>query len=170
VENRPGNNLTNANFALALNLRDRSSNLNMAIAKFPPEIQLIQASTLYPSPPWGLLDQPDFHNQVVSENTLPPDAIRSTTKNYEILIGCQSTFANGPKLIDLDILFYTDYALSTFRLQTPHPHLQERAFALVPLCDMVSTFCHPILRKTAQDLPQEIPSGVFRSLSEIPAC
>ena len=79
-------------------------------------------------------------------------------------MGRQESFRYGPRLIDLDILFYGEREMDTLALKIPHPHLQERAFVLVPLYEIAPGFIHPVLRKSVADLLKEIDARGVRLL------
>ena len=82
------------------------------------------------------MDQPSFLNQVIEAETQPPEKVLAFLKNLEVELGRQPTFRNGPRLIDLDLLFYDDWVFQSEALAVPHPRLAERAFVLVPLADL----------------------------------
>ncbi|HBX71072.1 MAG TPA: 2-amino-4-hydroxy-6-hydroxymethyldihydropteridine diphosphokinase, partial [Chloroflexi bacterium] len=95
--------------ALGTNLGDRLANLQSAIRQMPPEVTILAQSPIYQTPPWGYADQPDFLNQVVmAETNLPPQALLAYLKTLEIRVGRMPTFRYGPRVVDLDILFYGD--------------------------------------------------------------
>jgi 2-amino-4-hydroxy-6-hydroxymethyldihydropteridine diphosphokinase len=143
--------------ALGTNLGDRLANLQQALAALPPLVRLLAASPVYETPPWGYVDQPAFLNQVVQAETgLDPHALLSTLKQVETSVGRQATFRYGPRLIDLDILFYDDLLLNTPELTIPHPHIPERAFVLVPLADLNPDLLHPSLAKTVRQMLEGI--------------
>jgi len=84
--------------------------------------RFINASSIYVTPPWGYEDQPDFYNQVLEVQTaLEPFPLLGYLKTIERQMGRQKTFRYGPRLIDLDILFYGERVINTKKLQIPHP-------------------------------------------------
>ena len=67
----------------------------------------------------------------------------------------------GPRLIDLDLLFYGDAVIREDGLEAPHPRLHERRFVLAPLAEIAPGFVHPVLKKTVSELLAELPAGDF---------
>lgn len=143
--------------ALGSNLGDRLSNLEAALAALPPAVRLMVASSVYETPPWGYLDQPAFLNQVVKVKTdLPPGELLTCLKALEVELGRVDSVRYGPRVIDLDILFYDDLVLEIPGLTIPHPRLHERAFVLLPLADMAPELRHPVEGATVVELLQRI--------------
>jgi 2-amino-4-hydroxy-6-hydroxymethyldihydropteridine diphosphokinase len=159
--------LHNIYLALGANLGDRPANLQQALASLPPLVRLLAASPVYETPPWGYADQPAFLNQVVqAETALDPLALLHTLKGIEASVGRTATFRYGPRLIDLDILFYDDLSLDTPELTIPHPHIPERAFVLVPLADLNPDLQHPLLGKTVRQMLAGVDTqGIHRFTS-----
>jgi len=139
--------------SLGSNLGDRSTNLHKAISHLPPKVQLVTQSSIYKTEPWGYSDQPSFLNQAIKADTsLEPFELLAFLKEIEISMGRQETFHFGPRLIDLDILFFDDLILDSPELTIPHPHIAERAFVLIPMAEIAPDFFHPVLNKTIQEL------------------
>jgi 2-amino-4-hydroxy-6-hydroxymethyldihydropteridine diphosphokinase len=153
--------------ALGSNIGDRLANLNSAIAALPPKVATLALSLVYETAPWGYTDQPAFLNQVIRAETrlLPPDLLIHL-KSIETSLGRTPSFRYGPRLIDLDILFYDDLILESPNLIIPHPRLHERAFMLVPLADLAPTLCHPILGKTVRQMLNEVDARDINLYSE----
>ena len=139
--------------ALGTNLGDRRANLRAAIAALPPAVTVLAKSPIYQTPPWGITDQPAFLNMALKgETLLAPLALLSLLKRLEIQLGRTPSIRYGPRQIDMDILFYAGLILDTPELVIPHPRLQERAFALVPLADIAPDYYHPVLEKTVREM------------------
>jgi 2-amino-4-hydroxy-6-hydroxymethyldihydropteridine diphosphokinase len=139
--------------ALGSNLGDRLANLKAAIAAISHVVTVLAESPVYETPPWGVTDQPAFLNMVIKGEThLAPLALLVHLKHLETQLGRLPSVRYGPRLIDMDILFYDELVLNTPELILPHPHLQERAFVLVPLADLAAEFVHPVFGKTVRQL------------------
>jgi 2-amino-4-hydroxy-6-hydroxymethyldihydropteridine diphosphokinase len=138
---------------LGTNLGDRVGNLHAAIAAMPPAVIVLRQSKIYETTPWGFHDQPDFLNQVIKARTnLAPLDLLHYLKDIEKRLGRKETFRYGPRLIDLDILFYDDLILELPELSIPHPHMAERAFVLAPLAEIIPNFRDPLSGKRLVDL------------------
>ena len=148
--------------SLGSNLGDRLANLRKACDEIEPKIHLIDQSPVYETEPWGYSDQPLFLNQVVkAETDLEPFDLLTFLKDTEVHIGRRETFRFGPRLIDLDILFYDDLSMETPSLTIPHPRMKERAFIIMPLADIAPDLVHPSLGKTINQLKDDLdPSSV----------
>jgi dihydropteroate synthase/2-amino-4-hydroxy-6-hydroxymethyldihydropteridine diphosphokinase len=138
---------------LGTNLGDRDANLQAAREALPPQVKVLRASTVHETAPWGYADQPAFLNQVLEcETELQPLELLAHLKAIEARLGRTPTFRFGPRLIDLDILFYGEAVVDTPILTIPHPRLHQRAFALAPLAELAPHLKHPRLGKTVQEL------------------
>ena len=125
---------------LGANLGDAATTLRQAIEVLSelPQTRLARASGLYRTPAWGLTDQPDFINAVVVLDTvLPARALLDALLVIERDFGRVRVEGErwGPRSLDLDLLLYGDAVIDEPGLRVPHPHLHERAFALLPLLE-----------------------------------
>lgn len=139
--------------ALGSNLGDRLANLKQAINSLTPQMDVKAKSHVYETPPWGYEDQPTFLNQVIKAKTyLDPEPLLKHLKRLEVALGRKETVRNGPRVIDIDILFYDDIVLNESTLTIPHPRLHERAFVLLPLMDIDPELVHPVNKKTVREM------------------
>ena len=153
--------------ALGTNLGDRPANLCAAIAALPPSVVVRQSSPVYETPPWGVTDQPVFLNMVVKAKTrLEPAALLAHLKRIEQELGRTPTVRWGPRVIDMDILFYDDLVLETPEATIPHPRLHERAFVLIPLADIAPDLRHPVLGKTVAEMLAECDTSGIKQYGQ----
>jgi len=139
--------------ALGSNLDNRLANLKRAVAALSPQMEVQAKSHVYETPPWGYEDQPKFLNQVIKVKTyLEPEPLFKHIKRLEATLGRKTSFQNGPRLIDIDILFYDDLVLNTASLVIPHPRLHERGFVLLPLMDIDPELVHPVNKKSVREM------------------
>jgi 2-amino-4-hydroxy-6-hydroxymethyldihydropteridine diphosphokinase len=94
-------------------------------------------SRLYRTPPWGILEQPDFVNAAARlETALAPRQLLDALLAIEAAAGRVRGVTNGPRTLDLDLLLYGDQVIAVPGLVVPHPRLHQRAFVLLPLADV----------------------------------
>ena len=106
-------------------------------------------SAIYETEPWGFESDDIFWNQVLEISTgLSAEEVLTQTQQIENELG-RTRKANryDSRIIDIDILFFGNQIIQTENLVVPHPRIQERKFALVPLCEIVSGLIHPIFQK-----------------------
>ena len=100
-------------------------------------VSLAALSSVYRTPPWGKLDQPDFLNMAaLVETTLTARALLALCLEVECGLGRERRERWGPRLIDIDVLTFGDATIDEPNLKVPHPRLPERAFALAPLAEI----------------------------------
>lgn len=151
--------------ALGTNIGDREANLKEALQLLPPQVQILTVSRLYETAPAYILDQSAFLNIALKGHTaLPPADLLTYLKQAEKKLGRRPTRRYGPRLIDLDIIFYDDLIYEIPDLQIPHPRMSERGFVLYPLADVAAEVVHPSLKQTVADLLAHLPDseGILR--------
>ncbi len=124
---------------LGSNIGDGPSNIATALKLLEQSgvVEVIAVSSIYKTAPWGYAAQEPFANACALARTqLDPDALLAAVKKVETDMGRTETVRWGPRLIDIDILFYGDAPLSTPDLVLPHKELFNRAFVLVPLAEI----------------------------------
>jgi len=148
---------------LGSNLGDREQNLARATDLLAQRVKIEKTSALYVTEPVDYRDQPLFLNAVCRiQTSLSPDELLGLAKRIETALGRQPSFPNGPRPIDIDILFYGDNIVNLPHLMIPHPHVQERAFVLVPLAEIAPKLVHPLSGQTVTEMV-----GQLRDLSGV---
>ena len=105
---------------------------------------LMKVSSLYESAPIGYSAQRAFINAVVQvETTLSPQDLMLALLDLEAQHHRIRQQKNGPRTLDLDILVFNEWRITTETLVIPHPRAQERAFVLLPLLELVPNLFIP---------------------------
>jgi 2-amino-4-hydroxy-6-hydroxymethyldihydropteridine diphosphokinase len=140
--------------SLGSNLGDRAANLERAIEALSEiSVRVLRRSSIYETEPVDFLAQPWFLNCVVeAETLLVPRQLLEGLQLIERKLGSRKIVPRGPRIIDLDVLFYETEVIHEAAIEVPHPRLVERRFVLVPLAELAPELRHPILRKTAAEL------------------
>jgi 2-amino-4-hydroxy-6-hydroxymethyldihydropteridine diphosphokinase len=140
--------------SLGSNLGDRAAHLESAIeALAEVGVRLLRRSSFYETEPVDFLAQPWFLNCVVeAETSLSPEQLLGALQEIERQLGSRKLVAHGPRIIDLDLLFYGDSVVHAPKMEIPHPRMAERRFVLVPLAELAPALQHPVLHATATEL------------------
>jgi 2-amino-4-hydroxy-6-hydroxymethyldihydropteridine diphosphokinase len=138
---------------LGSNIEDKKQHLRDALELIAGLGVICHLSRLYQTEPVGFRDQDWFLNLVAELDTdLSPDMLLSSIKSIERTLGRKKARKDGPRTIDIDLLFYGDLVVNSQTLVIPHPRLQDRLFVLQPLMDLNPDLRHPLLRKTIREL------------------
>ncbi len=152
--------------ALGSNLGDRRGNLAAALQRLREIMEISAVSSIYETEPAGYLDQPRFLNMVCKGEThLSAREFLKRAKAIEAALGRQPTFRNGPRVIDIDIIFYDDAQIAQDDLIVPHPRMAERAFVLVPLAEIAPDMVDPASGRTVADLLKSVSQEGVRKLA-----
>lgn len=120
--------------------------------------EILQYSDIYRTGAWGVEDQPDFFNQALCIATnQTPAMLMDTLLSIEASMGRMRTAKMGPRIIDIDILFYNNLIINIPQLQLPHPRLHLRKFVLTPMAQIAPELEHPVFNKTIINLLEDCP-------------
>ncbi len=139
------------------NLGNREQNLSTARTLISEKCgSIVAASALYETAAWGNTEQPAFLNQAVELSTplLARQLIRKLLK-IEKQMGRVREEKYGPRIIDIDMLLFNEEKHNYSFLKLPHPEMQHRRFALLPLAEIAPAVLHPVLKKTISELLHE---------------
>jgi 2-amino-4-hydroxy-6-hydroxymethyldihydropteridine diphosphokinase len=139
------------------NLGDREAYLNDALLELGLIGAISKKSTIIETPAWGITDAPNYLNMVVCLHTaFWPLKLMQTILTIEEKLGRQRTQKWGSRVIDIDILFFNDWVISTEGLNIPHPFIVERLFVLKPMNEINSQFIHPTKGQCISQLHQQL--------------
>jgi 2-amino-4-hydroxy-6-hydroxymethyldihydropteridine diphosphokinase len=138
--------LTEVYLLLGSNLNEPALQLAIARKLITKQVGLIVSeSHEYRSAPWGVIDQPDFLNQVLCVQTsFSALELLACLQQIELKMGRERIVKWGSRIIDIDILYFGNDIITNSHLKIPHPELQNRRFTLIPLCDLAPEFIHPV--------------------------
>ena len=147
--------------ALGSNLGDGRANLLREIELIASRIgQVVKQSSVLETEPWGFVSEHTFVNQVIIvKSALSAEVILAETQQIEKALGRITKSKQGnyaDRIIDIDLIDYDGQIVETVDLQLPHPQMHKRLFVLTPLCEIWSTWEHPILHKSAQELSDNL--------------
>ena len=145
---------------LGSNLGDRWAHLQEAVHRLGRQVSIDLLSGLYETPPMGPQDQPWYLNAACAGTTgLDPRGLLAFVKGIEVDMGRTPTVRWGPRIIDIDLLFYGECVLRSPELVIPHPGIPDRAFVLAPLMDIAPELIHPGLKEPVSALWQRLSGG-----------
>ena len=143
--------------ALGSNMGDRQANLDHAQEAVSAFIAITARSTVHETDPAYVTEQPRFLNMVLAgETVLSAETLLVRLKEIERELGRRPTERFGPRVIDLDILYYAEDIIETPDLIVPHPRLAERRFVLEPLLEIAPDKRHPATARTTADMLERL--------------
>lgn len=144
-----------AYLSLGTNMGDKKKNLLEAIEKIGKleNTKVTSQSTILETEPFGYIEQDMFLNTCIEIKTLfTPQELLEKLLSIELEMGRVRTIKWGPRIIDIDILFFDDEIIQDKNLAVPHPWISERMFVLEPLCEIAPNLIHPLERKPVATL------------------
>ena len=149
-----------AYLCLGSNIGDKIGYIQQAVRLLSSSgmVTVVRTSALYETEPWGNKDLDWFVNGVIEVKTkLSPRELLDLCKNTEIQMGRKPSLKKYEnRIIDIDILFYGDMTIDEPDLKIPHEHLHERAFAIVPLLELIPDYVHPKYKKSLLQLHEDL--------------
>ena len=140
------------------NLGDKQKVFSDARARLNQQVGIItNHSAIYETEPWGFESDDIFWNQVLEISTaFSPEEVLTQTQHIERELGrIRKANQYDSRIIDIDILFFGDQIIKTENLVVPHPRVQERKFALVPLSEIAPELIHPVFQKSIRQMLDE---------------
>jgi 2-amino-4-hydroxy-6-hydroxymethyldihydropteridine diphosphokinase len=154
-----------AYLSLGSNVGDRERQLRDAIARLEAAARVVSVSSFYETEPVEFADQAWFLNcAVVLETGATAEQLMAALLDIEQQMGRRRAQKKGPRIIDLDILMFTntstgDVVIDSPELTIPHPAMHQRRFVLEPLAEIAAEARHPVLKKTMRELLAALPAG-----------
>ncbi|MBK1469036.1 2-amino-4-hydroxy-6-hydroxymethyldihydropteridine diphosphokinase [Parvimonas parva] len=144
--------------ALGSNMGDGRKNLDEAVENMNKNgVKVEKISTYIETEPYGYTEQDNFVNAVcIAETELSPRELLKTLLAIELEMGRVRLIRWGPRIIDLDILFYEDLIIDEEDLKVPHIEIQKRSFVLEPMDEISPEKVHPVFKKTVHELLLEL--------------
>ena len=159
-----------AYISIGSNIGDKLNNCRLGIQELcaSGNSTLLKQSAFYRTSPVDYKDQAWFVNAAVKiETCLNPQSLLQEIKKIQTRAGRKSDpIRFGPRVLDLDIIFYDTAVIQTDGLEIPHPRMHKRRFVLRPICDIDPCIIHPILKKDVNSLLEEI-ADVDQEIEEI---
>lgn len=148
-----------AYLSIGSNIGNKEENLHRAIELINSykEIEVEKVSSFLVTEPWGYLDQEKFVNAALKLKTiLSPQELMKVLLDIEQEMKRERIIKWGPRIIDLDIIFYDNLVLEDELVTVPHPRMEEREFVLKPLSEICGNKVHPLLKKRVFRLLEDI--------------
>ncbi|MBI4904137.1 MAG: 2-amino-4-hydroxy-6-hydroxymethyldihydropteridine diphosphokinase [Acidobacteria bacterium] len=150
--------------ALGTNLGDRAANLRTAVERIGAAgVRVTKLSSVYETRPMYRTAQPLFLNMVVEGKTdVLPQVLLKRLLSIEREMGRRRTMENGPRVIDIDILFYGRFLIETPELTIPHPRMGERRFVMEPMVEIAPGWRHPGTKSKMREMLEGLPEQGVR--------
>ena len=139
--------------ALGTNVGNYRNNFSKAVFELNKIGSVLKIANIYKSKPYGYLKQNYFYNTIVYlKSEMLPNELINKIRLIERKLQKNKRIINGPRKIDLDIIFWDQKIFKNNNLVIPHPRAQERDFVLFPLLDITPFLRHPVSKLTVKEL------------------
>lgn len=148
-----------AYLSIGSNIGEKEENLLKAISLIESnnDIFVTKKSSFIVTKPWGYTDQDEFLNGALEVKTfLSPKALLKRLLSIEAEMKRVRKIKWGPRIIDLDIIFFDDIVYQDDELVIPHPRMEERMFVVEPLCEIAPFYLHPVLKERIFRLKEKL--------------
>jgi len=143
--------------ALGSNVGNWKLNFNGCLSELQNIGELVSIGNIYISKPYGYKEQNNFYNTAIElHTTSSPIKLLNELKLIEKKLHKNKLIKNGPRRIDIDVIFFNSLKINHSSLVIPHPRALNRDFVIFPLCDIDPYFKHPVEKKTLKKLKEEI--------------
>lgn len=146
-----------AYLSLGSNIGNLEKNLKTAIKEISKIGKIIKKSSLYKTEPVDYRNQAEFLNMVLAlETRLSPLGLMVRLQEIEHKMGRIQKTDKGPRIIDIDILYYNNKIIDQPNLQIPHPKIAKRNFVLIPMNEIATKHKDPKHKKIIKELLQNL--------------
>ena len=145
--------------ALGSNIGNFKINFQNAIESISKFGQIKSVGQIYVSKPYGLKEQNNFFNTAIEIlTTCQPMELMSKLQSVEKKLIKNKKIPNGPRKIDLDIIFFGSKIVKNSQIKIPHPRAMDRDFVLKPICDFKPFYRHPLSKLTLKEALDSLAS------------
>jgi 2-amino-4-hydroxy-6-hydroxymethyldihydropteridine diphosphokinase len=140
--------------SLGSNIGNRAGNMVSALSFLQSSlfIDIKNISSFYETSPVGRAQRNFYNIAIKAKTNLTPKGLLLLIKQAESILGRKKTIKWGPRVIDIDILFFGKEVINYANLTVPHKDIQNRLFVLVPLREIAGNFTHPVLKQNINDI------------------
>ena len=153
--------------ALGSNIGNFKVNFQNAIESISKFGQIKSVGQIYVSKPYDLKEQNNFFNTAIEILTIcQPMELMSKLQSIEKKLIKNKKIPNGPRKIDLDIIFFGSKIVKNSQIEIPHPRAMDRDFVLKPICDFKPFYRHPLSKLTLKEVLESLGSRyIIKSLN-----
>ena len=154
--------------ALGSNVGNWKINFNVCLKELRKISYITAIANIYMTKPYGYELQNTFFNTAVELKTFSnPLQLMKKLQLIEKKMHKNKTIENGPRRIDIDIIFFNNLKFDREVLTIPHPRAKNRDFVIYPLFDIAPFYKHPVEKKSIKQLKMEIKdSYILRKIMQ----